>query len=241
MIRKMIKIDADKCNGCGLCINACHEGALELINGKAVLVSDSYCDGLGACLPECPTGAMILEDREAAAFDEEAVQKRMQAMKAQAVAPQQQACGCPGMSAKVMNREISAEAQSPTTAPIQSQLRQWPCQLKLVAVNAPFFDNAKLLIAADCSAFAYANLHNEFMKNKITLIGCPKLDDINYADKLAAILQTNNIQSVDVVRMSVPCCGGLVSMVKEALGKSGKVIPWQVITIGTDGVVADRS
>lgn len=241
MIRKMIKIDADKCNGCGLCINACHEGALELINGKAVLVSDSYCDGLGACLPECPTGAMVLEDREAAAFDEEAVQKRMQAMKAQAAAPQQQACGCPGMSAKVMNRETSAEAQSPHTASIQSQLRQWPCQLKLVAVNAPFFDNAKLLIAADCSAFAYANLHNEFMKNKITLIGCPKLDDINYADKLAAILQANNIQSVDVVRMSVPCCGGLVSMVKEALGKSGKVIPWQVITIGTDGVVADRS
>lgn len=241
MIRKMIKIDADKCNGCGLCINACHEGALELINGKAVLVSDSYCDGLGACLPECPTGAMILEDREAAAFDEVAVQKRMDAMKAQETAPQQQACGCPGMSAKVMNRQNTVETEANNTTPIQSQLRQWPCQLKLVAVNAPFFDNAKLLIAADCSAFAYANLHNEFMKNRITLIGCPKLDDINYADKLAAILQTNNIQSVDVVRMSVPCCGGLVSMVKEALGKSGKVIPWQVITIGTDGVITDRS
>ena len=239
MIRKMIKIDRDKCNGCGLCITACHEGALQLVDGKAKLIADSYCDGLGACLPECPTGAMTIEEREAVAFDEAAVQKHM-AKVSDPVAPNL-ACGCPGNSVKLINRENSGCSIPEKTVANESQLKQWPCQIKLVPVNAPYFDNARLLIAADCTAFAYANIHNDFMQNKITLIGCPKLDDVNYADKLRAIFETHEIQSVEVLRMSVPCCGGIVRMVEQALADSGKVIPSSVVTIGTDGKVMERN
>lgn len=239
MIRKMIKIDRDKCNGCGLCITACHEGALQLVDGKAELIADSYCDGLGACLPECPTGAMTIEEREAVAFDEAAVQKHM-AKVSDPVAPNL-ACGCPGSSVKLINRENSGCSIPEKTVANESQLKQWPCQIKLVPVNAPYFDNARLLIAADCTAFAYANIHNDFMQNKITLIGCPKLDDVNYADKLRAIFETHEIQSVEVLRMSVPCCGGIVRMVEQALADSGKVIPSSVVTIGTDGKVMERN
>lgn len=239
MKRKIVKIDEQKCNGCGLCVNACHEGALQLIDGKAKLVSDSYCDGLGACLPECPMGAITLEEREAEAFDEAVVKQHMEAGKKQAQPPKL-ACGCPGTNAKVIARGQAAAPAPEKAGAADSQLRQWPCQLKLVPVNAPYFENASLLIAADCTAYAYANIHQDFMRNKVTLIGCPKLDDINYADKLAEILKTHEIKSVTVLRMEVPCCGGIVNAVKEALIRSGKMIPWHVVTIGTDGTICDQ-
>lgn len=234
MIRKIVKIDEAKCNGCGLCISGCHEGALQLIEGKARLVSDSYCDGLGACLPECPTGALTIEERDTDAFDEEAVKQRLAAQAAPAKVPNL-ACGCPGTHSRLIEKVAPAEPVPTKAAPVQSQLRQWPCQIKLVPVNAPYFHNANLLIAADCTAYAYANIHNEFMVNKITLIGCPKLDDVDYAEKLTAILKANEIKSITVLRMSVPCCGGIVNAVKQALANSGKIIPWQVTTITTDG------
>ncbi len=238
MLRKMVQIDEEKCNGCGLCVNACHEGALQMVNGKARLVSDSYCDGLGACLPECPAGAIAIIEREAAPFDEEAVQKHLAAKEAQAAAPPL-ACGCPGTHAKVIDRQ-AGEGRAERVA-VRSQLRQWPCQLKLVPVNAPYFAGAHLLVAADCTAFAYANLHADFMANKVTLIGCPKLDGVNYADKLAEILRTHDIKSVTVLRMEVPCCGGLAHAVQEALAASGKIIPWRVVVIGTDGAIREDS
>ena len=199
MLRKIVRIDQDKCNGCGLCIGGCHEGALQLIDGKAKLLAESYCDGLGACLPDCPTGAITIMEREAESYDEAAVQD---------------------------HNTLSSQ---------QSELRQWPCQLQLVPVNAPYFAQAHLLIAADCAAYACADMHTKFMRNKITLIGCPKLDAINYAEKLAEILKLNEIKSIAVVRMEVPCCGGLVNAVKEAIIKSGKMISWSVAIIGTDG------
>lgn len=233
MLRKIVTIDQDKCNGCGLCIGACHEGALQLIDGKAQLISDAYCDGLGACLPECPTGAITIIEREAAAFDEAAVKKHI----ATHTQSQPMPCGCPGSNAKLIaggSENMPAEAKSSG-----SQLRQWPCQIKLVPVNAPYFDRAHLLVAADCTAYAYANLHADFMRDKITLIGCPKLDDVNYAAKLAEILQTHDIKSVTVVRMEVPCCGGMVQAVKAALAQSGKLIPWQVVVIGIDGTIRE--
>jgi NAD-dependent dihydropyrimidine dehydrogenase PreA subunit len=242
MLRKMVEIDEAKCNGCGLCINACHEGALKLVEGKARLISDSYCDGLGACLPECPTGAIKIVEREAVAFDEEAVKKHLESRKGEAQpAPRQAplACGCPGSHAKVIARGID---NVPSEVKIcRSELRQWPCQIKLVPVNAPYFDGAHLLVAADCSAYAYANMHADFIRNKITLIGCPKLDNVNYAEKLAEILRTHDIKSVTVVRMEVPCCGGLANAVQEALVKSGKMIPWRIVVIGTDGTIRDDS
>jgi len=237
MKRNMILIDEDKCNGCGLCISACHEGALQLIDGKARLVSDIYCDGLGACLPACPTGAMQIEERDAAPFDEEAVAERMKqhpATPSQPAAPPQ---GCPGMQARVFDKPAAIQ-QSPTLA-AQSELRQWPCQLRLVPAHAPYFDNAHLLIAADCSAFAYANIHQEFIKNKITLIGCPKLDDADYAEKLTQILSSHTIKSLTVLRMEVPCCGGLVQAAKQALLNSAQMIPWRVVTISTDGKILE--
>jgi ferredoxin len=242
MIRKIVKINEEKCNGCGLCISGCHEGALQLINGKAKLVSESYCDGLGNCLPECPTGAITLEEREVAAFDEAAVKKNQAAAHAQP-APAKLACGCPGTHAKTIQR-TQAPAASPnrvqdTTASTQSQLQQWPCQIKLVPVNAPYLQNSHLLIAADCAAYAYANIHQDFMRNKITLIGCPKLDNTDYAEKLAEIIRLNEIKSVTVLRMEVPCCSGLATAVKDALTNSGKMIPWQIVTIGTDGTIVD--
>ncbi len=243
MKRKIISIDEEKCNGCGLCIDACHEGALALIDGKAKLISESYCDGLGDCLPECPTGAITIEEREAAPFDEEAVKKNMAAMAAKKKAQEPLACGCPGTLAKTINhnsdRIDTPTVQQENAVKQESQLRQWPCQIKLVSPYAPYFNNAHLLIAADCTAYAYANIHQDFMKNKITIIGCPKLDAVDYAEKLTAIIANNEIKSVSVLRMEVPCCGGIVQAVKNALIASGKMIPWSVTTISTDGYVLE--
>ncbi|MBO5683140.1 MAG: 4Fe-4S binding protein [Clostridia bacterium] len=226
MIRKIIKIDQEKCNGCGACANACHEGAIEMINGKAKLTREDYCDGLGDCLPACPTGAITFEEREAPAYDEAAVLAAKQ--KKHAPLP----CGCPGTASKAIKRE-TCDIQN--TAPVTSQLSQWPVQIKLVPVNAPYFNGANLLIAADCTAYAYGNFHNEFIRNRVTLIGCPKLDEGDYADKLAAIISQNDIRSVTIVRMEVPCCGGIENAAKRALMASGKFIPWRVVTISTDG------
>ena len=232
MIRKIIKIDEEKCNGCGACASACHEGAIEMINCKAKLTREDYCDGLGDCLPACPTGAITFEEREAPAYDEAAVQKAKSA-KQPAVLPY----GCPGAQSKFLKRTENSKCIA--SAPATSQLMQWPCQIKLVPANAPYFEGANLLIAADCTAYAYGNFHNEFIKNHITLIGCPKLDDGDYAEKLTAIIKNNNIKSVKVVRMEVPCCGGIENAVKCALQVSGKFIPWQVVTISTTGKILD--
>lgn len=231
MIRKIIKIDEERCNGCGKCAAACHEGAIEMINGKARLTREDYCDGLGDCLPACPTNAITFEEREAPAYDE-AVVLAAKAKKEGAPLP----CGCPGTNVKTIQR-TAAKATEP--APRESELRQWPVQIKLVPVSAPYFDGAKLLVAADCTAFAYGNIHNEFIRNHITLIGCPKLDAVDYTEKLTAILENNDIKSVTVIRMEVPCCGGIENAVKNALLKSGKFIPWQVVTVSTDGQILD--
>ncbi len=234
MKRHMIVIDKEKCNGCGLCVQACHEGAIALKGGKAALIRDDYCDGLGNCLPACPTGAISFEEREALPYDEEAV-KRNQQQKA-ASEPKPLACGCPGTHARAIERQ-DAQVEAATVRP--SNLRQWPVQIQLVPVNAPYFQGANLLVAADCAAYAHGNFHAQFMKGKITLIGCPKLDDVDYAEKLTDIIAHNDIKSVTVVRMEVPCCGGIERAVKEALMASGKMIPWQIVTIGTDGRILD--
>lgn len=246
MKRNIVRIDEDKCNGCGLCVNACHEGALRLINGKARLISESYCDGLGACLPECPTGAITIEEREAEAFNEEAVKANMEKHNhpgEQQEAVKSAACGCPGLRAKVIERTPSSPSNrvygTAREMPV-SQLHQWPCQIKLVSPQAPFFEGAHLLVAADCTAYAYARIHEDFMRNKITLIGCPKLDDVDYTEKLAAIIAYNDVKSLTVLRMEVPCCGGLANAAKNALIKSGKMIPWNIITISTDGEILDN-
>ena len=217
MKRKIVSIDEHLCNGCGLCVSACHEGAIQLVNGKAKLISDSYCDGLGDCLPACPVDAIQIVEREAADYDEAAVAGGMAAAKGHA-AP--------------------AAADAPAAAPI-AQLANWPVQIKLVNPRAPYLQNAALLIAADCTAFAYPDIHRRFMRNKVTLIGCPKLDEGDYAEKLTAILQANDIKSVTVLRMEVPCCGGIASATMRALQASGKMIPWQVVTISTDGAILD--
>ena len=234
MIRKIIKIDKEKCNGCGACAKACHEGAIEMIDGKAALTKENYCDGLGDCLPACPTGAITFEEREAPAYDESAV-KQAKMKKDGMTLP----CGCPGTQSKALNRTEEESAASEASASISSKLRQWPVQIKLVPVNAPYFDNANLLIAADCTAYAYGNFHNDFIKNRITLIGCPKLDMVDYTEKLSAIIANNNIKSVTVVRMEVPCCGGIEYATKEAIKNSGKFLPWQVVTISTDGRIVE--
>lgn len=233
MIRKIIKIQEEKCNGCGACAAACHEGAIGMVNGKAKLLRDDYCDGLGDCLPACPTGAITFEEREAADYDEAAVAAKKQA----AALPKAPFAGCPGSAMHTFHRAASSSAPAPSAvaAAPTSRLGQWPCQIQLVPVNAPYFQNAKLLIAADCTAFAYANLHEEFMKGKITLVGCPKLDPVDYSEKLTQILKQNDIQSVTIVRMEVPCCGGLEMAAKKALQQSGKFLPWQVVTISIDG------
>lgn len=252
MIRTIINIDKEKCNGCGLCVNACHEGAIAMVDGKAELIRDDYCDGLGNCLPACPTGAITFVEREAAAFDEKAVEENMKRKQAEEAAGKQQThhhqpdlpCGCPGSQARALKREAEAKS-APAAAPapaasMESQLQQWPVQIKLVPVNAPYFDGANLLIAADCTAYAYANFHNDFIKNRITVIGCPKLDEGDYSEKLTAILANNDIKSVTIVRMEVPCCGGIQNAAITALKNSGKMIPWQVVTISTTGEILER-
>ena len=234
MIRKIIRIDRERCNGCGACAKACHEGAIEIINGKAELVREHFCDGLGDCLPECPTGAISFEEREAPAYDEKAVKE---AQKNQA-APKHM--GCPGAKSMQIRRPTEPGTGTPASNPAQmSALRNWPVQIKLAPVSAPYFNGAKLLIAADCTAYAYASFHQDFIRNKLTLIGCPKLDQVDYSEKLTAIIQGNDIQSVTIVRMEVPCCGGLEMAAKKALQNSGKFIPWQVVTISIDGKIIE--
>ena len=231
MIRKIIKIDKEKCIGCGACAAACHEGAIEMIDGKAVLTREDYCDGLGDCLPSCPVDAISFEEREAPVYNAAAAADA-KLQKEGIKLP----CSCLGAEPKVIKREAVA---LPNGEPSKSRLAQWPCQIKLVPINAPYFDGANLLIAADCTAYAYGNFHNDFMRNHITLIGCPKLDEGDYSDKLTKIIANNNIKSVKVVRMEVPCCGGIENAVKKALLQSGKFIPWQVVTISTDGRILD--
>ena len=220
MERKIIKIDQEKCNGCGLCVDACHEGAIALVNGKATLMHEHYCDGLGDCLPSCPVNAISFEVREAPAYDHAAV---MAAQKAKT------GSGCPGSQMKTMQPGIGVVTN------VESQLRQWPVQIKLVPVNAPFFHQADILIAADCTAYAYGNFHQKFMKNKVTLIGCTKLDQVQYADKFTEIFTYNDIRSITVVRMEVPCCGGMEYAVETAIKNSGKQIPLEVVVISNDG------
>lgn len=215
MKRRVIHIDQDKCNGCGACASACHEGAIGMVNGKARLMRDDYCDGLGDCLPACPTNAITFVEREAAPYDEAAVQANKAALKA-------------------------GKAVDTAFAPTVSRLQQWPVQIKLAPVNAPYFDGAKLLVAADCSAYAYGDFHNRFIKGHVTLIGCPKLDNVDYSEKLTEIIKNNNIKSVTIVRMEVPCCGGLELAAKKALQESGKFIPWQVVTLSLDGQILDE-
>lgn len=283
MLRRIIRIDEDVCNGCGLCVSACHEGAIAMVDGKARLTREDFCDGLGDCLPACPTGAIAFVERDAPAYDEAAVLAAQMAKAAEearedgrfaggcpgsaptslretsafgaGVAP----AGCPGSAATSLRPDPAAAPvvagavpaagvpsaanvpvpAAPSVAPTPSQLAQWPCQIKLVPVTAPFFQNAKLLIAADCTAFAYGAFHRDFMAGRVTIIGCPKLDSIDYSEKLAAIIANNPIQSVEVLRMDVPCCGGLENAAIRALQQSGKFIPWSVVTIGRDGTVLD--
>lgn len=232
MQRKIITIDEDACTGCGLCVSACHEGAIAMVDGKAHLIRDDYCDALGDCLPECPAGAISFTVREAAAYDAQAVAqaKAAKAAKAGKVDGDDKA-------AEKTQQPVAAMSESAATTPTPSALAQWPCQIKLVPVRAPYFDQADLLIAADCTAYAFADLHRTLMAGRVTLIGCPKLDSVDYADKLGAIFSANNIRSVVVARMEVPCCGGLVGAVQRALTASGKTIPAQVVTFGTDGTV----
>ena len=236
MIRKIIRIDEDACNGCGLCADACHEGAIEMVDGKARLVRENFCDGFGDCLPACPTGAITLKEREAPAYDEQAVKERQTMTKKEMT----RAGGCPG--AQVREMTYSAEKERSTNhrnaAPV-SRLGQWPCQIKLVPSRAPFFSGANLLVAADCTAFAYAGIHEAFMRGKITLIGCPKLDGVDYTDKLTEIIACNDIKSLTILRMEVPCCGGLQRAAEQALRNSGRFIPWQVVTISRDGTIIE--
>ncbi len=233
MIRQIIRIDEEKCNGCSLCADACHEGAIGIVNGKAKLLRDDYCDGLGNCLPVCPTGAITFEMREAADFDEDAVKENIKSKQAPV-----QGCSCPGSQPKEIGRGDQTQAKAENTEN-KSMLSQWPVQIKLAPVNAPYFKDANLLIAADCSAYAYGDFHNRFIKNRITLIGCPKLDDGDYSEKLSAIIKNNSIKSLTIVRMEVPCCGGIEYAAKKALQESGKFIPWQVVTISPDGRILD--
>ena len=236
MKRKIIEIDREKCNGCGACAKACHEGAIAMVDGKAQLMRDDYCDGFGDCLPACPTNAISFVEREAAAYDEAAVQANKQ-RKMQKEGAHLHG-GCPGSRMQTFKHSEATSDDVPHAEPI-SRLSQWPVQIKLVPTSAPFFDGAKLLVAADCTAYAYAAFHERFIKGHITLVGCPKLDSVDYSEKLTKIIADNDIQSVTIVRMEVPCCGGLEFATKTALQKSGKFIPWQVVTISTDGRILD--
>jgi ferredoxin len=228
--RKIIKINEEKCDGCGLCAAACHEGAIGIVHGKARLLRDDYCDGLGNCLPVCPTGAITFVEREAEAYDEAAVKANQE--------KKPPSGGCPGSNAHSISRP--AESAPEETARAISELRQWPVQIKLVPANAPYFDGANLLVAADCAAYARANFHSEFMRGKITLIGCPKLDGVDYSKKLMEIITDNDIKSLTIVRMEVPCCGGIEQAAVIALKGSGKFIPWRVVTFGTDGGIREE-
>lgn len=270
MVRRVIQIDEDKCNGCGVCANACHEGAIGMVNGKAKLLRDDYCDGFGDCLPSCPTGAITFVEREAAAYDESAViankKAKLDAKKSANDSLENPVhSGCPGSMARSIFRRPAAAPGDKTAGETDkmeqkstygqvaddrvsqniynceypSQLINWPVQIKLAPITAPYFDGAKLLIAADCTAYAYASFHDKFIKNHVTLIGCPKLDSVDYSEKLTEIIRRNDIQSVTIVRMEVPCCGGLEMAAKKALQDSGKFIPWQVTTISIDGRILD--
>ena len=249
MIRRVIEIDRDKCNGCGACAAACQEGAIGMVDGKAALLRDDYCDGLGNCLPHCPTNAITFVEREAAAFDEKAVAAAQLAKKAEALigsAPVTHS-GCSGSAPLNLGGCPSSQAaelrENPADAPMQSaavsRLMQWPIQIKLLPVQAPFYQGARLLIAADCTAFSRADFHERFMKGHITMIGCPKLDEGDYAEKLTEIIRLNDIREVTIVRMEVPCCGGLQRAAETALRESGKFLPWQVVTLGRDGTIQD--
>jgi ferredoxin len=235
MKRKIIQIDEEKCNGCGACAAACHEGAIGMVNGKAKLMRDDYCDAFGDCLPSCPTGAITFTEREAAEYDKQAVM--MNKAQRSGGFP----AGCPGSRMQTMQRTQAGTdaADEKTESRNVSELTQWPVQIKLVSTAAPYFDGAKLLIAADCTAYARADLHDRFIKGHVTLIGCPKLDSVDYSEKLTEIIRNNDIKSVTVVRMEVPCCGGIENAVKTALQNSGKMIPWQVVTLSTDGRILD--
>ena len=244
MIRTIVHFDEEKCNGCGLCANACQEGAIGIVNGKAKLLRDDYCDGLGNCLPACPTNAISFVEREAAAFDEEAVKMAMAEKAAKKEAEEMaeklgtpKFTGCPGSMARAIERKPVNTDNSAVSGKIESELRQWPVQIKLAPIRAPYFDGANLLIAADCTAYAYGDFHRDFVHNRKVLIGCPKLDDTDYSLKLTDILAKNEIRSVTVVRMEVPCCGGISYAAEKAVARCGKKLPMQIITIGTDGEI----
>ena len=235
MKRKIIQIDEEKCNGCGICVTACHEGAIGLENGKAKLLRDDYCDGLGDCLPGCPENAITFIEREALAYDEKAVKENLKKQKTHSHGNG----GCPGSNSQTFNRKDTTDNQSEKAREdIKSRLNQWPVQIKLVPINAPYFNDSNLLIAADCTAFAYGNFHEKFMKNNTTLIGCPKLDDTDYSEKLTEIIK-NEINNVTVVKMEVPCCSGIAEAVRKALKESGKMIPWQIVTISIQGEIIE--
>ena len=235
MKRRIIHIDEEKCTGCGACAEACHEGAIRMIDGVAKLTREDYCDGLGDCLPACPAGAIAFEEREAPAYDEAAARAAKAAKGCPGSRPRAVTSppgGCPGSAPGAVGAPRAA-------APAPSQLRQWPVQIKLAPVNAPWFDGARLLVAADCTAYAYGNFHSDFIRGRVTLVGCPKLDGVDYSEKLEAILRENDIREVVVARMEVPCCGGLEHAVKQALQRSGKFIPWRVATISVDGRIVE--